>query len=119
MGRHNGVFVAVIEAQKLEVCIHKQNCTVEKLSEIQFTNSEHVTVSIAMFLVTSPFVYNVPTRGLLTGETMHAIVQWLENLNIKRNMTSMFENKKHRYSHHNLWDLTENTQQACRQKFQL
>ena len=33
-----GVFVAVIEAPKLEVCIHKQNCMVERLSEIQFTN---------------------------------------------------------------------------------
>ena len=29
-----GVFVVVIEAQKLEVCTHKHNCTVEKLSEI-------------------------------------------------------------------------------------
>ena len=54
---------------------------------------------IAMFLVTSPWpvVINVPTRGLLAVETMHAIVQWLANLNIKRNMTSMFVNKKHRY----------------------
>ena len=52
---------------------------------------------IAMFVVTSPIVINVPTRGLLAGETMHATVQWLENLNIKRNMTSMFVNKKHRY----------------------
>ena len=51
-----------------------------------------------MFLVTSPIVINVPTRGLLAIETMHVIVQWLENLNIKRNMTSMFVNKKHRYS---------------------
>ena len=50
-----------------------------------------------MFLVTSPIVINVPTRGLLAVETMLAIVQWLENLNIKRNMTSMFVNKKHRY----------------------
>ena len=50
-----------------------------------------------MFLVTSPIVINVPTRGLLAVETMHAIVQWLENLNIKRNMMSMFVNKKHRY----------------------
>ena len=40
---------------------------------------------------------NVLTRGLFAGETMHAIVQRLENLNIKRNMTSMFVNKKHRY----------------------
>ena len=29
---------------------------------------------IAMFLVTSPIVINVPTRGLLAVETMHAIV---------------------------------------------
>ena len=36
--------------------------------------------------------------GLLAVETMHAIVQWLPFLNIKRNMTSMFVNKKHRYS---------------------
>ena len=50
-----------------------------------------------MFLVTSPIVINVRTRRLLAVETMHAIVQWLENLNIKRNMTSMFVNKKHRY----------------------
>ena len=40
----------------------------------------------------------MPTRGLLAVETMHAIVQWLANLNIKRNMMSMFVNKKHRYS---------------------
>ena len=55
--------------------------------------------TIAMFLVTSPIVINVPTRGLLAVETMHAIVQWLANLNIKRNMTSMFENKKYRYTY--------------------
>ena len=53
---------------------------------------------IAMFLVTSSIVINVPTRGLLAVETIHAIVQWLANLNIKRNMTSMFVNKKDRYS---------------------
>ena len=69
-----------------------------------------------MFLVTSPIVINVPTRGLLAVETMHAIVRWLANLNIKRNMTSMFVNKKHRYrdylpdmycctvDHVNLWN---------------
>ena len=44
----------------------------------------------------------MPTRGLLGVETMRAIVQWLENLNIKRNMTSMFVNKKHRYTTDNL-----------------
>ena len=51
-----------------------------------------------MFLVTSPIVIYVPTRGLLAVETMHAIVQWLENLNIKRNLMSMFVNKKRRYT---------------------
>ena len=50
-----------------------------------------------MFLVTSPIVINVPTRGLLAVDTMHAIVRWLANLNIKRNMTSMYVNKKHHY----------------------
>ena len=56
-----------------------------------------------MFLITSPIVINVPTRGLLAVETIHAIVQWLENLNIKRNMTSMFVNKKHRYFFGLVW----------------
>ena len=60
---------------------------------------------IAMFLVTSPIVINVPTRGLLAVETMHAIVQWLETLNIKRNMTTMFVNKKHRYMCFTLYPL--------------
>ena len=50
-----------------------------------------------MFLVTSPIVINVPTRGLLAVETMHATVRRLANLNIKRNITSLFVNKKHRY----------------------
>ena len=38
-----------------------------------------------MFLVASPIVINVPTRGLLAVETMRAIVHcgW-QNLNIKR-----------------------------------
>ena len=39
-----------------------------------------------MFLVRSPIVIYVPTRGLLAVEIMHAIVQWLANLNIKRNV---------------------------------
>ena len=56
-----------------------------------------------MFLVTSPIVNKVPTRGLLAVETMHAIVQWLANLNIKINATSMFVNKKHRYTVWNSW----------------
>ena len=58
---------------------------------------------IAMFLITSPIVINVRTRGLLAVETTHAIVQWLENLNITRNMTSMFVNKKHHYTFELLW----------------
>ena len=53
-----------------------------------------------MFLVRSPIVINMPTRGLLAVKTMHAFVQWLENLNIKRKMTSMFVNKKLRYKLH-------------------
>ena len=57
-----------------------------------------------MFLVTSTIVIDVPTRGLLAVETMHAIVQWLANLNIKRNVTSMFVNKKHRYTGY-VWQL--------------
>ena len=52
-----------------------------------------------MFLVTSPIV-KCPTRGLLTVEIMYAIVQWLANLDIKRNVTSMFVNKKHRHGTH-------------------
>ena len=50
-----------------------------------------------MFLVTSSIVINVPIRGLLAVETVHAIVQWLANLNIKKNMMSIFVNKKHCY----------------------
>ena len=54
--------------------------------------------TIAMFLVTStsPIVINVPTRGLLSVETMQAIVQC--KLLFKRNMTSIFVNKKLRYN---------------------
>ena len=36
-----GVFVVVIEAQKLEVCIHKQNCTVE--SKVKFNSLSKYT----------------------------------------------------------------------------
>ena len=53
-----------------------------------------------MSLVMSPIVITVPTRGLLAVETMHAIVQWLENLN-RRNMMSMFVNKKNCYVKYN------------------
>ena len=51
---------------------------------------------IAMFLVTSPIVINMHTRTQLAVETMTSFVPWLVNLNIKRNVTSMFVNKKYR-----------------------
>ena len=47
-----------------------------------------------MFLVTSPIVINMPTRTQLAVETMTSFVPWLANLNIKRNVTSMFVNKE-------------------------
>ena len=50
-----------------------------------------------MFLVTSRIVNNMPTRTKLAVETITSFVPWLENLNIKRNVTSMFVNKKYRY----------------------
>ena len=50
-----------------------------------------------MFLVTSPIVINVPTRGLLAVGTMTSFVQSFANLNIKRNLMSVFVNKKYRY----------------------
>ena len=43
--------------------------------------------------MTSPIVINVPTRALLPGEAKRSFVRWLVNLNIKRNLTSMFVNK--------------------------
>ena len=49
--RLHGVFVAVIKVQKLEVCIHKQNCTVEKLSEIQFTNMSKDTCTVSITII--------------------------------------------------------------------
>ena len=48
--------------------------------------------TVAMFLVTSPIVINVPTRGLLAVETMHAIVQWLAkkyDVNVCKQETSL------------------------------
>ena len=72
--------------------------TLQKEPLIREVSGLYYQHRIAMFLVTSPIVFNVLTRGLLAVETMHAIVRWLANLNIKRNMTSMFVNKKHRYT---------------------
>ena len=39
------LFVLVIETEKLEVCIHKQNYMEEKLSENPFTNMTDDTVT--------------------------------------------------------------------------
>ena len=50
-------------------------------------------IFIAKISMTSPIVINVPTRVLLAGETKGSLVWWLANLNIKRNLTSMFVNK--------------------------
>ena len=36
---------------------------------------------------------DVPTRALLAGETEGPFVRWLANLNVKRNLTSMFVNR--------------------------
>ena len=43
--------------------------------------------------MTSPIVIDVPTRALLASETKGYFVWWLANLNIKRNLMSMFVNK--------------------------
>ena len=43
--------------------------------------------------MTSPININVPTRALLDAETKGSFVRWLINLNIKRNLTSMFVNR--------------------------
>ena len=65
------------------------HCSTNNLSPTVPSLFDSVIV-IAMFLVTSPIVINVPIRRLLA-------IQWLANLNMKINMTSMFVNKKHRY----------------------
>ena len=43
--------------------------------------------------MTSPIDINVPTRTLLDAETKGSFIRWLANLNIKRNLTSMFVNR--------------------------
>ena len=43
--------------------------------------------------MTSPININVPTGALLEAETKGSFVPWLANLNIKRNLTSMFVNR--------------------------
>ena len=43
--------------------------------------------------MTSPVVINKPTRTSMAGETKGSFGRWLANLDIKRNLTSMFVNK--------------------------
>ena len=52
---------------------------------------------IAKISMMSPIDINVPTRALSDTETKGSFVPWLENLNIKRNLTSMFVNRYLRY----------------------
>ena len=56
------------------------------------------TNDIAIFVVTSPIVTYMPTRTYLAVETMTSFVPWLANMNIKRNVKSMFVYKKCRYN---------------------
>ena len=50
---------------------------------------------IVKISMTSPIVINEPIRcrALLGGETNDSFVRWLANLNIKRNLMSMFVSK--------------------------
>ena len=43
--------------------------------------------------MTSLLNINVPTGALLDAKTKGSFVRWLANLNIKRNLTSMFVNR--------------------------
>ena len=43
--------------------------------------------------MTSPININVPTRALLDAEKKGSFVPWLANLNIKRNLKSLFVNR--------------------------
>ena len=54
--------------------------------------------SIAKISMASPIDINVPSRALLDAETKGSFVRWLANLNIKRNVTSMFINRYLPYS---------------------
>ena len=53
--------------------------------------------AIAIFLVTSLIVIEMQTISYLAVETISSFVPWLANFNIKRNVTSMFVDKKYRY----------------------
>ena len=50
--------------------------------------------------MTSPIDITVPTRALLDAETKGSFVRWLDHLNIKRNLTSMFVNRYLPYKSH-------------------
>ena len=60
--------------------------------------STQIVLSIIRTPITSPIVINVPTRTFLAGQTRGCFVRCLVNLNIKRNLTTMFVKKYLPYS---------------------
>ena len=60
--------------------------------------STQIVLSIIRTPITSLIVINVPTRTLLAGQTRGCFVPCLVNLNIKRNLTTMFVKKYLPYS---------------------
>ena len=69
------------ELRRLKEATHSESGENMVSPSNEFLNSGQKWL-VVMFRVTSPIVINVPTRGLLAVETMHAIVRWLANLNI-------------------------------------
>ena len=69
-----GGFVVVIKAQKLEVCIHKENCMAEKLSEIQFTSMSDDTVSILIIICMIWLKIHSSFRGKHSNFDFEAII---------------------------------------------
>ena len=65
-----GVFVVVIEAQKLEVCIHM----VEKLSEYQFTNRSDTIASISVISWGDPTKIHSSLRSKNSMPTLEGFV---------------------------------------------
>ena len=55
-----------------------------------WSNTFFAAYSKDINIMMSPIVINMPTRALLATETKGSFVWWLANLNIKRNLTSMF-----------------------------
>ena len=59
----------------------------------QLLSASEKFTKIAKILISSPIHSNVPTKALLAGETKGYFVWWLANLNLKRNLKSMFASK--------------------------